>query len=75
VASESDAPVDLYIVLYSGRVGAQTDWADIKRMGREKVLAFNALVLVSRETDGNIDIEDDAHTKGASTAVGRRGRP
>ena len=37
------------------------------------MLAFNALVLVSRETDGKIDIEDDAHTKSASTAVGTAG--
>jgi uncharacterized membrane protein len=73
VASESGTPVDLYIVTYSGREGAQTDWADIKRMVKDKVLAFDALVLVSRGTDGKIEIEDDAHATGGATAVGTAG--
>jgi uncharacterized membrane protein len=73
MTSERDTPVDLYIVTYSGREGAQADWADIKRMAKDKVLAFKALVLVSRDTDGKIDIDDDAHSTGGATAVGTVG--
>ncbi len=70
MASENATPVDLYIVTYSGREGAQTDWADIKRMAEDNVLAFNALVLVSRDADGKIDIVDNAHGKGDATKIG-----
>jgi len=73
MAADGDTPVDLYIVTYSGREGAQADWADIKRMASDKVLAFKALVLVRREADGKIDIEDDAHGKGDATKIGVAG--
>ena len=73
MAAESDAPVDLYIVTYAGRDGAQADWSDIKRMATDKVLAFKALVLVRRDTDGKIDIKDDAHSAGGTTAMGTVG--
>jgi uncharacterized membrane protein len=70
MASESGTPVDLYIVTYSGPETARADWDDIKRMAEQKVIAFNALVLVSRGTDGKIDIEDNAHGKGDATKIG-----
>ena len=73
MASESGAPVDLYIVTYAGPEAAQADWDDVKRMAEQKVIAFNALVLVSRGTDGKIDIEDDAHGKGDATKIGAVG--
>jgi uncharacterized membrane protein len=71
--SENGAPVDLYIVTYAGREGAQSDWADIKRMAHDKVLAFDAPVLVRRGADGKIEIDDDAHAKGGATALGTAG--
>ncbi len=73
MASDSGTPVDLYIVTYSGPETAQSDWDGIKRMADQKVIAFNALVLVSRGTDGKIDIEDDAHGKGDATKIGAVG--
>jgi uncharacterized membrane protein len=39
-------------------------------MAEDKVLAFDALVLVRRDTDGKIEIEDDAHGKGDATKIG-----
>jgi len=73
MTSDNGAPVDLYIVTYPGREAAREDWDVVKGMAKEKVIAFKALVLVRRDADGKIDIEDDAHEKGASTAIGTAG--
>ncbi len=73
MTSGSDTPVDLYIVTYADPDTAQADWDGIKRMAEQKVIAFNALVLVSRGTDGKIDIKDDAHAKGDATKIGAVG--
>jgi uncharacterized membrane protein len=73
MASESDTPVYVYVVTYSGPDKARADWDVLKGMAKDKVLAANALVLVSRGADGKIDIEDDAHGKGDATKIGAAG--
>jgi uncharacterized membrane protein len=66
----SDAPLDLYIAAYADPDAAQADWDDIKELAKEKTIKVDGLVLVSRGTDGKIDVKDDAHTVGHGAAWG-----
>ncbi len=70
MASENDAPVDLYIAAYSDPDAAQIDWDAIKELKKEGTIKVDGLVLVSRDMDGKIDVKDDAHTVGHGTAWG-----
>jgi uncharacterized membrane protein len=70
MASESDTPVDLYIAAYADPDAAQADWDDIKGLAKDKVIAVEGLVLVSRGTDGKIEVKDNAHTVGHGAAWG-----
>jgi uncharacterized membrane protein len=67
VASDSKAPVDLYIAAYSDSGAAQGDWDAIKQAASDDVIKVDGLVLVSRDADGKIHVDDDFHTarKGA----------
>ena len=62
MTSKSDAPVDLYIAAYSDPTVAQSDWDNIKELSEEGTITVEGLVLVSRGTDGKIDVKDNAHT-------------
>ena len=73
MASESDAPVDLYVAAYSDPDAAQADWDDIKQLVKDKVIIVNGLLLVSRDESGKIDVKDDAHVVGAGAVVGAAG--
>jgi uncharacterized membrane protein len=68
-----DVPVDLYVAAYSDPDAAQQDWDEIKQLAKDKVLTVEALVLVSRDTDGTIHIKDNAHDVGAGAAIGAVG--
>jgi len=67
MASDSKAPVVLYIAAYPGAGAAQGDWDAIKQAASDDVIKVEGLVLVSRDADGKIDVDDDFHTaaKGA----------
>ena len=69
----SDAPVDLYIATYSDADAAQEDWDDIKQLARDDVITVDGLVLVSRGTDGKIDVKDNANDVGRGAALGAVG--
>ena len=73
MTTESDAPVDLYIAAYADPDAAQADWDDLKELEKNKVIKIDGLVLVSRATDGKIDVKDNAHTVGHGTAWGVAG--
>jgi hypothetical protein len=49
LASETDAPVDLYIAAYADPNAAQADWDGIKALARDGVITVDGLVLVSRD--------------------------
>ena len=69
----SDVPVDLYIATYSDADAAQADWDGIKQLARDDVIAVDALVLVSRDADGKIQVKDDANDVGRGAAIGAVG--
>lgn len=69
----SDVPVDLYIAAYSDPGAAQQDWDDIKQLARDDVITVDGLVLVSRDTDGKINVKDNAHDVGRGAAIGAVG--
>jgi uncharacterized membrane protein len=73
MTSESDIPVGLYVAAYSDPDAAQADWEDIKELAQEKVITVEALVLVSRDADGKIHEQDNAHTVGVGTVLGAAG--
>ena len=65
--AQTDVPIDLYIAAYADPHAAQADWDDLKALARDDVIKVDALVLVSRDADGKIHVDDDFHTarKGA----------
>ena len=67
MASDNDAPVDLYIAAYRDPDAARADWDAIKQLANDDVIKVDGLVLVSRRNDGKIHVDDDFHTaaKGA----------
>ena len=73
MGSDSDAPVFLYIAAYADPDAAQADWDDIKELAKDKTIAVDGLVLVSRDADGKIHEKDTAHTVGVGTAIGAAG--
>ena len=73
MGSDSDAPVFLYVAAYADPDAAQADWDDIKELAKEKTIAVDGLVLVSRDADGKIHEKDNAHTVGVGTAIGAAG--
>ena len=73
MGSDSDTPVFLYIAAYADPDAAQADWDDIKELAKEKTIAVDGLVLVSRDADGTIHEKDNAHTVGVGTAIGAAG--
>ena len=73
MTTEGSVPVDLYVAAYSDPDAARADWADIKDLAKEKVIAVEALVLVSRDAEGKIHEEDNAHTVGVGGVLGAAG--
>jgi uncharacterized membrane protein len=69
----SDVPVDLYIATYPDPGAAQQDWDTIKELARDDVIAVDGLVLVSRGSDGKIEVKDDARDVGKGAALGAVG--
>ena len=61
MASATDAPVDLYIAAYPDPDAARGDWDTIKQLAKDDMVKVDGLVLVSRGTDGKIQVDDDFH--------------
>ena len=62
MASDTNAPVDLYIAAYADPDAARNDWDAIKQLASDDVIKVDGLILVSRRSDGKIHVEDDFHT-------------
>jgi uncharacterized membrane protein len=68
-----DSPVDLYIAVYSDPSSAGRDWADLQRLQQDEVITLDGLVLVSRDSDGKIHVEDSTHDVRKGSTVGAVG--
>jgi len=73
MATDTDAPVDLYIAAYLDPDAARDDWDAIKQLADDDVIKVEGLILVSRGSDGKIDVEDNFHTAGKGAAWGALG--
>jgi uncharacterized membrane protein len=73
MTSESDIPVELYVAAYSDPDAAQQDWDAVRQLAKDKVITVEALVLVSRDADGKIHEQDNAHTVGIGGVLGAAG--
>lgn len=73
MASDNDAPVDLYIAVYQDPDAARADWDTIKQLADDEVIKVDGLVLVSRRSDGKIHVDDDFHTAAKGAAWGAVG--
>ena len=66
-------PVDLYIAVYSDPNSAGLDWADLQRLQDDGVIELDGLVLVSRDSNGKIHVDDTAHDVRKGSTVGAVG--
>jgi uncharacterized membrane protein len=73
MAHTSDAPVDLYIAVYSDADAAQTDWDTMKELVDDDVITLDGLVLVSRGDDAKIHVDDTFHETRKGAAIGAVG--
>lgn len=73
MGSDSNVPVDLYIAAYPDAKGAKDDWDAIKQLAEDDVIKVDGLVLVSRDADGKINVDDDFHTARKGAAWGAVG--
>ena len=61
MATDTSAPVDLYIAAYSDPDAARDDWDAIKLLAEDDLIKVDGLILVSRRNDGKIHVDDDFH--------------
>ena len=73
MATDTDAPVDLYIAAYPDPDAASDDWAALKELALEDVIKVDGLILVTRRSDGKIHVEDNFHTAAKGAAWGAVG--
>ena len=73
MASDTDAPVNLYIAAYPDPDAARADWDAIKQLADDDVIKVDGLVLVSRRSDGKIHVDDNFHTAAKGAAWGAVG--
>jgi|SRR4051794_101161 uncharacterized membrane protein len=73
MGSDVKAPVDLYIAAYPDENAARGDWDALKQAASDDVIKVDGLVLVSRGSDGKINVEDDFHTARKGAAWGAVG--
>src|SRR4249920_1511674 len=73
MASDTDAPVDLYIAAYADPDAARADWDAIKQLASDDVIKVDGLILVSRRADGKIHVDDDFHEARKGAAWGAVG--
>ena len=73
MTEQNQGPVDLYVAAYADPDAAQADWDAIKELAKQDVIEVDALVLVSRDLDGKIDVKDNFHVVGVAAGLGAAG--
>lgn len=69
MSSHGDTPVELYIATYRNRAAAQADWDALRRLASDGMVELDGFVLVSRDMEGKIDVDDDDFHKAAKGAT------
>ncbi len=73
MATDSNAPVDLYIAAYLDPDAARGDWDAIKALAEADTISVDGLILVSRRSDGKIHVDDDFNRTGKGAKWGAVG--
>ena len=66
----NDAPVDLYIAAYSDPDAAKQDFEALKELVKEGVIFVVVAVLVRRDDEGKITVDENAHEVAKGAMVG-----
>jgi len=67
---ENDLTPVLYVATYSDSDAAGEDWTRIKRLVKDKLIPSDALVLVTRDANGKLDVTDTARGPSIGATVG-----
>jgi len=70
---ENDLTPVLYVATYSDAGAARDDWSQVKRLVKDKLIPSDALVLVTRDADGKLDVSDTARGPSTGAKVGGLG--
>lgn len=73
MAPASEAPLDLYIAVYSDADAARGDWDGIKQLVKDDMITLDGLVLVSRGADAKIHVDDSFHEARRGATLGAVG--
>jgi uncharacterized membrane protein len=73
LAKDSDVPVDLYIAAYGDADAAQGDFDGLKELVRDGVIFVEVAVLVSRDAEGKLTVNENAHEVAKGGMVGALG--
>ena len=73
MAKDSDVPVDLYIAAYGDADAAQGDFDGLKELVRDGVIFVEVAVLVSRDAEGKLTVNENAHEVAKGGMVGALG--
>jgi uncharacterized membrane protein len=71
--STANVPVDLYIAAYDDPDGAKADFDALKELVKEGVIFVDAAVLVSRDADGKVTVDENAHEVAKGSMIGAVG--
>ena len=66
----TDVPVDLYIAAYNDPNGARGDFDALKQLVREGIIFMDVCVLVSRDAEGKVKVDENAHEVAKGSMVG-----
>ena len=73
MSNDTAVPVDLYIAMYDDPDGAKGDFDALKELVKEGLIFVDAAVLVSRDADGKIKVDENAHEVGKGRMIGAVG--
>ncbi len=66
----NDDPKVLYIAAYDGKDSAKADFDALKELVREGAIFIDVAVLVSRDDEGKITVDENAHEVAGGSMVG-----
>jgi uncharacterized membrane protein len=73
MSKDTAVPVDLYIAAYADPDSAKGDFDALKELVAAGVIFMDAAVLISRDEDGKITVDENAHEVAKGSMVGAVG--